>query len=419
MTARAPLPLTKAGRKLGLALIAGGAVMLTAADAPTGGEPGVHAFVLSNFFLVNGGEADVCKIPDEGDLDRFYATLSPEDQAKFAGPEKRQALEIYMNEKMGFRRIFMWGERSADVKYPPGYDPKKTPTPEQAIAIGALNGLPKGKGRLAFSNREVVYSSCSDPQDFRHLAKNFRTYNGPVAAGINLDEKVSKEDFTGPDGSKGVDNQLWRAVGCVQAFRVDSQREIASKDMISMRAPTLIELRGVDDMQNDPDVTVTVYAAADPLPTDGRGEALKSATFSVDPDPRLRSTTRGRIEKGVLTTEPFDLLMNYKEQIVDAPRDIRGARLRATMKPDGSIEGNLYGYYTLDSYYSFIEQMTQNGSILTQISCPGVRQAIDRMADGYRDPRTKRYTAISSAHGFKGVRAFVAPQQTAQADQTR
>ena len=186
-----------------------------------------------------------------------------------------------------------------------------------------------------------------------------------------------------------------------------------------MRAPTLIEVRGVDDMENDPNVTVTVYAAVDALPTDGRGEALKSATFSVDPDPRLRSTTRGRIEKGVLTTEPFDLLMNYKEQIVDAPRDIRGARIRATMKPDGSIEGNFYGYYTLDSYYSSIEQMTQNGANLTQVSCPGVRQAIDRLADGYRDPKTKRYTAISSAHGFKGVRAFVAPQQTAQADQTK
>ncbi len=419
MTVRASLPLTKAGRQLSLALIAGGAVMLTAADAPTGGEPGVHAFVLSNVFLLNGGEADVCKVPDEGGLDRFYASLSPEDQAKFAGQEKRQALEVYMNQKMGFRRIYLWGNHSGKVKLPPGYDPKTTPTPEQAIAIGALNGLPKGKGRLAFSNREVVYSACSDPQDFPQLAKNFRTYNGPVAAGINLDGKVSKEDFTSPDGSKGVDNQLWRAVGCVKPFRVDSQKEIASKEMMSMRAPTLIEVRGVDDMENDPDVTVTVYAATDALPTDGRGEALKSATFSVDPDPRLRSTTRGRIEKGVLTTEPFDLLMNYKEQIVDAPRDIRGARIRATMKPDGSIEGNFYGYYTLDSYYSSIEQMTQNGANLTQVSCPGVRQAIDRLADGYRDPKTKRYTAISSAHGFKGVRAFVAPQQTAQVDQTR
>ena len=419
MTARASLPLRKSGRQLGLALIAGGAVMLTAADAPTGGEPGVHAFVLANIYLVNGGEADVCKAPDEGDLNRFYATLSPELQAKFAGAEKRQALELYMNEKMGFKRIHMWGNRSANVKYPPGYDPKTTATPEQAIAIGALNGLPKGKGRLAFSNREVVYSSCSDPQDFTKLAKNFRTYDGPVAAGMNLDGKVSKEDFTGPDGTKGVDNQLWRAVGCVEPFRTGSQREISGKEMISMRAPTLIELRGVDDMENDSDVTVTVYAAADSLATDGKGEALRSATFSVDPDPRLRSTTRGRIEKGVLTTEPFDLVMNYKEQIVDAPRDIRGARLRATMKPDGSIEGNLYGYYTLDSYYSSIEQMTQNGAILSQVSCPGVRQAIDRLADGYRDPKTKRYTAISSAYGFRGVRAFVAPQQTAQADQTR
>jgi len=186
--------------------------------------------------------------------------------------------------------------------------------------------------------------------------------------------------------------------------------------MISARAPTLIELRGVDNVQNDADVTVTVYAAADALTRDGRGDVLKSATFTIDPDPRLRSTTRGRIENGVLTTEPFDIILNYKEQIIDAPREIRGARIRATLNADGSINGGFYGYYTLDSYYQSIEQMTMNGANLSGLSCPGVRQAIDKLADGYRDPKMGRYTAISSAYGFKGVRAFVAqPQQIAQA----
>lgn len=415
MIARSPFPLTRAGRPLSLAILAGGVAMLIAADSPTGGESGVRAYVLSNVFLTNGGSADVCKQVDEGGLDRFYNSLSPELKAKYAGMENRQALEAYMNQKMGFRRLFLRGERAASLKYPPDFVPGKTPTPEQAVAIGQLNGLPKGAGRLAFSNREVVYSACSNPKDFPMLAKNFRTYDGPVADGMNLDGKVGKEDFTGPDGTKGVDNQLWRAVGCVRPFREGSQQDIASKTMISARAPTLIELRGVDNVQNDPDVEVAVYAAADALTRDGRGEVLKSATFTIDPDPRLRSTTRGRIENGVLITEPFDIMLNYKEQIVDAPRDIRGARIRAKLNADGSIEGAFYGYYTLDSYYASIEQMTMNGANLSGVSCPGVRQAIDKLADGYRDPRTGRYTAISSAYGFKGVRAFVAqPQQIAQ-----
>jgi hypothetical protein len=176
---------------------------------------------------------------------------------------------------------------------------------------------------------------------------------------------------------------------------------------MSARAPTIMELRGVDNDRNDPDVTVNIYAAADPVVRDARGEALARASFALDPDPRLRASTRGRIVDGVLTTDPVDIRLNYKEQIIDAPRDIRGTRIRAVLKPDGSIEGGFFGYYTLASYYDSIEQMTLNGANLSGVSCPGVRQAIDRLADGYRDPKTGRFTAISSAMNFVGVRAFI------------
>ncbi|WP_449469040.1 hypothetical protein [Sphingobium chungangianum] len=61
--------------------------------------------------------------------------------------------------------------------------------------------------------------------------------------------------------------------------------------------------------------------------------------------------------------------------------------------------------------------MTQNGANLTRVSCPGIRKAIDRFADGYRDPRTGRFTAISSAYDFVGVKAFLAaPSQVAQSE---
>lgn len=391
------------------------AAFLIGADAPTGGKAGVHAFVLSNIYIAPGGEKGSCANPDIGDLDRFYAMLPPAEQAKYAGKEKRQALEERMNEYFHFRRIYLRGDRSASVIFPPGYDPKAEPTQELAAAVGALNGLPKGKGRLAFQKREVVYSACSNPADFPALAKGFRTYEGRVAAGINLDGKIGKADFEAPDGSKGVDNRLWRAVGCISAFREEGDPELVRKNMMSMRAPTVIELRGVDSLQDDPDVSVTILAVNEPLTRDGRGAPLARATFTPDPDPHLRATVAGRIVGGVLTTDPVDLTLNYKEQIVDAPRHIRGARLRAKFTSDGWIEGSIYGFYTLDSYYDSIEQMTQNGANLTRISCPGIRKAIDRLADGYRDPRTGRFTAISSAHDFVGVRAFlVTPNQVAQ-----
>ena len=39
------------------------------------------------------------------------------------------------------------------------------------------------------------------------------------AIGLNLDGKVGPNDFIGPEGEKGIDNQLYRVLGCVAHFR--------------------------------------------------------------------------------------------------------------------------------------------------------------------------------------------------------
>ena len=398
-----------AQRLLATGAIGAASVLIIAADAPTGGEPGTYAFVISNIFMANPGDGESCPIPADGDLDRYFKMLSPDEQARFATPDKRQALERKMAEHFGFRRLSLRGTSASSVKLPPGVDLNSAISDEQALEIGRLNGFPKGRGRPAFQNTTVAYSACSNPTDFAVLGEGFRVFEGKTAAGIDLDGKVGTEDFEGLDGKPGVDNQLWRAVGCVRPFRESSDARLARKTLMSARAPTLIELKGVDSLRDDPEVTVNVYAAADPITRDARGNALARVSFAIESDPRLRATVRGRIVGGVLDTEPVDLVLNYKEQIIDAPREIRGARIRATFGPDGAIEGSLYGYYTLASYYSSIEQMTQNGANLTGVSCPGVYQAVNRLADGYRDPKTRRYTAISSAYNFVGVRAFVVP----------
>lgn len=403
------MPSTITMRRLpALAMLVAGASLLIAADAPTGGPPGTYAFVLSNFYMANGGERDVCPIAADSDLDRYFLTLSPEERAKFSTPDKRQALEKKMNEHFGFRRLSIRGTIAAAAILPAGFTPKSPITPELALEIGKLNGFPAGRGRLAFQNTTVAYSACSNPRDFAALGKGFREYGGPVAAGANLDGKTGSEDFVGIDGSAGIDNQLWRAVGCVKGFR-ESSAEAPRETFSSAGAPTLIQLSGVDDLRNDPDVEVAVYAGVDQVTRDARGRALARATFAIDPDPALQTVTRGKIVDGILEAGPFDLVLSYKEQIIDAPRHIRGAHLRAALKGEAEIEGSLSGYYTLDSFYALIEQTTQNGANLTGMSCPGVYQAIHRLADGYRDPKTGRFNAISSAHNFVGVRAFIAP----------
>lgn len=411
---------------MAVALLA--ALALGGADSPTGGEPGVRAFVLSNVYIASSGDAGACPVMADGGLERYFKLLSPEERAQYASAKdpskieqsKRMPLERAMNDHYVFLRVAIRGGGPGGAMpqaiLPEGFDPNGTPTPQDALAIGALNGFPEGRGRLAFAKLTVAYSSCTNPEDFPELGEGFATYNGKIAPGIDLDGKRGKEDFTGMTGAKGVDNQLWRAVGCVKMFRESGEPRIAKKTFISARAPTIIELRGVDDPLNDDDVTVNVYAAADAVTRDGRGEALARASFALDPDTSLRSTTHGRIRDGVLTTDPVDLRINYKEQIIDSPRQFRDARIVAKLMPDGSVEGSIYGYYTLASYWDSIEHMTQNGANLTEVSCAGVKQAIDRLADGYKDPATGRYTAISAAFDFFGVRAFIIhPERQASA----
>lgn len=393
-----------------------GAVVLGAANAPTGGDPQRRDFVLSNIYMAAAPEDGVCQPIAAGGLESFLSSLSSEEQAHYAAPGKRADLEKLMRERLGFRRMALRGSsggKSPAASFPPGLDKDATPTPAQAREIARLNGFPKGRGSLAFQNHVLAYDSCTNPEDFPKLAHGYRTYDGRAAIGMDLNGKVGRADFTSPDGKSGVDNQLWRAIGCVSAFRESGNPATAKSILFSARAPTLITISGIDHPGNDTDVTVTIFASADAIAKNAAGGALARATFDVDPDPTLRATTRGRIVDGVLTTEPFDIRLNYKEQIIDAPRVLKGARIQARLHEDGSIEGGFFGYYTLASFYASIEQMTVNGANLSRVSCPGVRQAIDKLADGYRDPRNGRFTAISSALGFFGVAAFVNDQPAA------
>jgi hypothetical protein len=143
------------------------------------------------------------------------------------------------------------------------------------------------------------------------------------------------------------------------------------------------------------------------LAVDAAGHALARASFDIDGNPQLQARTHGRIVEGVLTTEPFDVQINYKEQIIDTVRKLRATRLRALLKEDGTIEGGFYGYYDVESFWHSVQQMTQLGASFSRLSCPAVRTALNQYADAFPDPKTGRNTAISTALQFVGVRAHI------------
>jgi len=403
----------------GVALTMLASSLLIAADAPTGGQPGTRAFVLNGLYVGGGGDPNGCPATSSGNFDIFLASLPADQRTRLSDPGHRSELQKMMWSHYGFRRLRLWpgdfGGRLESAKLPPDVKLHQTPTPAQVRAIAELNGFPKGRGSLAYQKQTIAYSSCTNPEDFPMLAAGYHPYSGKISTGLNLDGKDGAQNFVSPEGEKGVDNQLWRAVGCYKQFQEMNDPALQRKVMLSARSPTLIEVSGIDDIHNDPDVTVRIVTGADPLVRDGAGNPLAHASFMLDRDPSLVTVTHGRIVDGVLTTDPVDLRFVFREQIVDNTRAMRAARIKATFLPDGSLDGGIFGYSTLASFYDMIEQMTQDGADNVGMSCVGVRQAINRYADGYRDQRTGRFTAISSAMNFHAVPAFLADQGKAMA----
>lgn len=400
--------LIAAGSSLAAALTAVGGLFdgatVRAADAPTGGPPGVMAFVLTNVYVPAADEPGVCRTLAKSEIEVFYDSLSAPERARYGDTESaffrnRDGVKL-MYERLGFKLA------PFDGAFAPQQPAK--PTPARLDELRAKAGIPAGKGGPFFGGRMWSYDACTDPQDFPQLAKEFKTYDGKIAYGIDLDGHRRRDDFVSPDGERGVDNQLWRVIGCIKHFREYGDTKTQRSVISSASAPVLVELSGIDDPRNDDDVTVSVYSGATAITRDGKGGALAYASYDINPDARLQARTHGRIVNGELRTEPFDLNMRFKEQVVDMTRELRGARLRATLQADGSIAGGIYGYYLIDNFFKHMQAM--GGILITSllhVPCVATYQALQQYADGIPDPVTGRNTGISAAFNFVGVPAFV------------
>ena len=345
--------------------------------------------MVSNLFIEGTQEPGVCKILSDGAPEAYLKTLPPDQRASLGAADKRRLLQAAVAAHFGFQawRLEQGSHESTlkSAKLPAGFQPGQPATPQQMDELAALNGFPEHRGKVAYLNHMLVYSACSNPEDFPALAQGYRPYDGKQAAGMDLNGELDAHDYSGPNGEKGIDNQLWRTIGCTKTFIENGDPKVARSLFLSAAAPTIIELSGLQQKgsMNAAHVTVNIYAGLDPVTRDGRGGALAFSSYRLAPDPSLRATTHGVLVNGVLTTDPVDMKLNFKEQIIDAPRVIRGGRIRMTIKPDGGVEGMIAGYYTIDSFWMSIEQMTQPGADVGGISCPGVHEAISKFADGY------------------------------------
>ena len=249
----------------------------------------------------------------------------------------------------------------------------------------------------------------TEPEAFKYLEAQ-----GNTSFGLNLDGKVGPEDFQSPEGEKGIDNQLYRVIGCIGHYR--TMGTINHFENLFMRSyddtRIVIELTEVDDLKNDDAVVVTTYRGSDGLLQDATGEGfIPGGTQRID----LRwgkeyvSQLKGKIVDGVLTTEAADrVMLPWGVTFGTSGHHVfRGFQLQLKVDPQAA-EGLMAGYVDVKAFNHHLNtSWSTHHHSYGQLSSPSQYKAMMRLADGYPDPKTGKNTAISSAVRVKFTQVYV------------
>ena len=248
----------------------------------------------------------------------------------------------------------------------------------------------------------------------------FHEAGGPIADGLNLDGKEGPHDFVSPEGEHGIDNQLFRALGCINSYRDShgTNDELNSLEIIKESYNRfLIEITGVTSLQNSEHVEVTTYRGLDPLQTDAGGlDILPGGTQRIDVrwGQRFIQHLHGKIVNGVLMTEPADLSFPWAVFEVATDEYLRDARLRLKLSPTRA-EGLIGGYADIETWYlQLMKSQSTHDQSYGQLTSKSLYKAMRRLADAYPDPNTGANTAISSALRAKFTQVYILPASKAQ-----
>ena len=173
----------------------------------------------------------------------------------------------------------------------------------------------------------------------------------------------------------------------------------------------VLEIRDIDDYQQDDHVVVGIYSTLD-KPLLVNNKIMPDSSFAIAGNPRWHNQTVGRIDGGVLVTDPMHLTLNMEWAIggeVGATEeyDMRKARFRLTFQEDGGIQGLMGAYQPLDNVYSLFRSVGAGVSAVAGVDCAAEFKTLVAMADGDPDPETGQCTTISLAYEVVGQSAFI------------
>jgi hypothetical protein len=259
---------------------------------------------------------------------------------------------------------------------------------------------------------------CNNPKSFLNDPRHppYRGVQGKISYGMNLDgttdgrstaTSCTHPKFIGANGESGVDNQLYRAIGCTKY-----RSPVPQLHPHIYSDPFLIELSGVDDSRNDDHVDVRIYSPQDAAIEGSDGNPLAHQTISATSNARWRAATTGRIVNGQLTTDAIPAM--YLHWVLptwgalgETETEFHDVRFRISMEADGTIKGLMASYRPIDNIFTRGRCCKGTASTANN-DCASEHKTLVMMADGYPDSATGQCTMISSAANFSGIPVFIA-----------
>ncbi len=242
---------------------------------------------------------------------------------------------------------------------------------------------------------------------------HMETVVGPQAFGFDLDGKGpdTPNTFEDPEThEKGVDNQLFRALGCFVNYSSNLPiRPLGEQDLWRSYLPLVnppawvLSITG-SNFENDSDVSVSFYRAVEHLRYDRSGQGLADITYTVEPSDRTYGHFNGSIKNGIFTSEPDSVnVMLAGEFPTFTKFDLKNAQLRLTLGVNRMAEGYIAGYqpwkdFLMRNNHTNEDQGTDHVALY---------HTLKRMADAEPDPETGQNTAISATYRIEAVPAFL------------
>ena len=235
---------------------------------------------------------------------------------------------------------------------------------------------------------------------------NIELYSGKYAYGFDLTGSSGPSKFEDPETHMPVDNQLWRALGCINQYRTFPPQkpmlEDTSWDVFVDNAPAWTIQIGGDDLSKDGKVTVTIDRATQHLLRDATAGVLRGATYVIDPASKTHNVLQGEIKDGVLTIKPQHIYLEG-EMPFYADIELDNGQMRINRQSDGKLIAYMGGFTDWLRYaYMGTARPFQDGAGIEAY------HALKKMADADPDPVTGQNRKISATFRWEAVPAFLA-----------